>query len=89
MMDFSALSLPVAAAPLLSAASFPDELGMSVPLTEEEQKELLYVPLDGEWGSRTRSEECERIIKAIDQLCTLGMTSSTPAKVHTTLRSSA
>uniref|UniRef100_A0A667YZG0 PH-interacting protein n=1 Tax=Myripristis murdjan TaxID=586833 RepID=A0A667YZG0_9TELE len=52
-------------------ASFPDELGMSVPLTEEEQKELLYVPLDGEWGSRTRSEECERIIKAIDQLCTL------------------
>ncbi|KAM3861557.1 LOW QUALITY PROTEIN: PH-interacting protein [Diretmus argenteus] len=52
-------------------ASFPDELGMSVPLTEEEQKELLYVPMEGEWGSRTRSEECERIIKAIDQLCTL------------------
>lgn len=49
---------------------------MSVPLTEEEQKELLYVPLDGEWGCRTRAEECERIIKAIDQLCTLGMMSS-------------
>lgn len=59
----------------LCAATFPDELGMSVPLSEEEQKELLYVPLDGEWGCRTRAEECERIIKAIDQLCTLGMVS--------------
>lgn len=58
------------------AATFPDELGTSVPLVEEEQKELLYVPLDGEWGCRTRAEECERIIKAIDQLCTLGTTSS-------------
>ncbi|KAF7664608.1 hypothetical protein LDENG_00171740 [Lucifuga dentata] len=52
-------------------ATFPDELGLSVPLIEEEQKELLYVPLDGEWGGHTRAEECERIIKAIDQLCTL------------------
>ncbi|KAM9355467.1 PH-interacting protein [Pholidichthys leucotaenia] len=52
-------------------ATFPDELGLSVPLTEEEHKELLYVPLDGEWGCRGRAEECERIIKAIDQLCTL------------------
>lgn len=49
---------------------------MSVPLVEAEQKELLYVPLEGEWGCRTRAEECDRIIKAIDQLCTLGMTSS-------------
>lgn len=62
----------------LAAATFPDELGLSVPLTEEEQKELLYVPLDGEWGCRARSDECERIIKAIDQLCTLGTPSSTP-----------
>lgn len=58
------------------AATFPDELGMSVPLVEEEQKELLYVPLDGEWGCRTRADECERIIKAMDQLCTLGVMSS-------------
>lgn len=49
---------------------------MSVPLVEEEQKELLYVPLDGEWGCRTRADECERIIKAMDQLCTLGVMSS-------------
>uniref|UniRef100_A0A3P8UKX5 PH-interacting protein n=1 Tax=Cynoglossus semilaevis TaxID=244447 RepID=A0A3P8UKX5_CYNSE len=57
--------------PVPDDATFPDELGLSVPLTEEEQKELLYVPVDGEWGSRTRVEECERIIKAIDQLSTL------------------
>uniref|UniRef100_A0A3Q2CXB8 PH-interacting protein n=1 Tax=Cyprinodon variegatus TaxID=28743 RepID=A0A3Q2CXB8_CYPVA len=56
---------------LIPDESFPDELGTSVPLTEEEQKDLLYVPQDGEWGCRTRAEECERIIKAIDQLCTL------------------
>uniref|UniRef100_A0A8C2EQG9 PH-interacting protein n=1 Tax=Cyprinus carpio TaxID=7962 RepID=A0A8C2EQG9_CYPCA len=52
-------------------AAFPDELGLSVPLTEEEQKALLYKPLEGEWGSRTRDQECERIIRSIDQLCTL------------------
>uniref|UniRef100_A0A671LDC2 PH-interacting protein-like n=1 Tax=Sinocyclocheilus anshuiensis TaxID=1608454 RepID=A0A671LDC2_9TELE len=52
-------------------AAFPDELGLSVPLTEEEQKALLYKPLEGEWGSRTRDQECERIIRGIDQLCTL------------------
>ncbi|XP_053743867.1 PH-interacting protein isoform X1 [Synchiropus splendidus] len=52
-------------------ASFPDELGTSVPLSEEEQRQLLYVPLDGEWGCRSRADECDRIIKAIDQLCTL------------------
>uniref|UniRef100_A0AAQ5XVB5 Bromo domain-containing protein n=1 Tax=Amphiprion ocellaris TaxID=80972 RepID=A0AAQ5XVB5_AMPOC len=57
--------------PIPDDATFPEELGMSVPLVEAEQKELLYVPLDGEWGCRTRAEECERIIKAIDQLCTL------------------
>uniref|UniRef100_A0A671S7W9 PH-interacting protein n=1 Tax=Sinocyclocheilus anshuiensis TaxID=1608454 RepID=A0A671S7W9_9TELE len=51
--------------------AFPDELGLSVPLTEEEQKALLCKPLEGEWGSRTRDEECERIIRGIDQLCTL------------------
>ncbi|XP_076016231.1 PH-interacting protein isoform X2 [Genypterus blacodes] len=57
--------------PIPDDATFPDELGLSVPLTEEEQRELLYVPMEGEWGSRTRAEECDRIIKAIDQLCTL------------------
>lgn len=60
----------------LSAAAFPDELGLSVPLIEEEQKALLYKPLEGEWGSRTRDKDCERIIRGIDQLCTLGKTLS-------------
>ncbi|KAL0967139.1 hypothetical protein UPYG_G00248290 [Umbra pygmaea] len=50
---------------------FPEELGQSVPLTEEEKKDLLYVPLEGEWGSATRNHECQRIINAIDQLTTL------------------
>ena len=71
----------------LCVATFPDELGTSVPLVEEEQKELLYVPLDGEWGCRTRVEECERIIKAIDQLCTLGMMSSRPLENNSPLLS--
>ncbi|KAK7907157.1 hypothetical protein WMY93_015769 [Mugilogobius chulae] len=57
--------------PVPDDASFPDELGLSVPLTEEEHRELLYVPVEGEWGCRPRAEECDRIIKAIDQLCTL------------------
>ncbi|XP_041660901.1 PH-interacting protein [Cheilinus undulatus] len=57
--------------PIPDDATFPDELGTSVPLVEDEHKDLLYVPLDGEWGSHTREEECERIIKAIDRLCTL------------------
>uniref|UniRef100_A0A8C5NGF8 Bromo domain-containing protein n=1 Tax=Gouania willdenowi TaxID=441366 RepID=A0A8C5NGF8_GOUWI len=57
--------------PIPDDATFPDELGTSVPLTRDEQKDLLYVPIDGEWGCQTRAEECDRIIKAIDQLCTL------------------
>uniref|UniRef100_A0A3B4ATP0 PH-interacting protein n=1 Tax=Periophthalmus magnuspinnatus TaxID=409849 RepID=A0A3B4ATP0_9GOBI len=57
--------------PVPDDASFPDELGLSVPLSEEEHRELLYVPVEGEWGCRPRAEECDRIIKAIDQLCTL------------------
>lgn len=50
---------------------FPEELGLSMALTQDEQKALLYKPLDGEWGSRTRNQECERIIRGINQLCTL------------------
>ncbi|MBN3285500.1 PHIP protein, partial [Polyodon spathula] len=52
-------------------AVFPDELGLSVPLTEEEHQQLVYMPLEGEWGPRTRDEECERIITGINQLITL------------------
>ncbi|MGH0175634.1 UNVERIFIED_CONTAM: hypothetical protein FKN15_071060 [Acipenser sinensis] len=52
-------------------AVFPDELGLSVPLTEEEHQQLVYMPLEGEWGPRTRDEECKRIIAGINQLITL------------------
>ncbi|KAF4794736.1 Bromodomain and WD repeat-containing protein 1 [Turdus rufiventris] len=54
-----------------SNAVFPEELGTSVPLTDDERRTLLYKPLDGEWGSRTREEECDRIIAGINQLMTL------------------
>uniref|UniRef100_A0A3B4EIK5 PH-interacting protein n=1 Tax=Pygocentrus nattereri TaxID=42514 RepID=A0A3B4EIK5_PYGNA len=65
-------------------AAFPDELGQSVPLTEEEQKALLYRSLEGEWGSRTRDQECERIISGIDQLSTLDV--ATPFAVPVDLQ---
>ncbi|KAI4892671.1 hypothetical protein NFI96_022685, partial [Prochilodus magdalenae] len=52
-------------------APVPDEVGDSVPVTEEELQALLYQPQDGEWGAHTRDEECERVITAIDQLLTL------------------
>uniref|UniRef100_A0A6Q2ZDP4 Bromo domain-containing protein n=1 Tax=Esox lucius TaxID=8010 RepID=A0A6Q2ZDP4_ESOLU len=57
--------------PIPDDVVFPEELGQSVPLTEEEQRELLYVPLEGEWGTATRNHECLRIINAIDQLTML------------------
>lgn len=54
------------------SAVFPEELGTSVPLTNIESRSLIYKPLEGEWGSRTRDDECERIISGINQLMTLG-----------------
>ncbi|XP_071998180.1 PH-interacting protein isoform X1 [Engystomops pustulosus] len=62
-------------------AVFPDELGNSVPLTETEVRSLLYRPLDGEWGSRSRDEECERIIGGINQLMTLDIAAAFLAPV--------
>ncbi|XP_053314534.1 PH-interacting protein isoform X2 [Spea bombifrons] len=62
-------------------AVFPDELGNSVPLTENEVRSLLYRTLDGEWGCRSRDEECERIIAAINQLMTLDIASAFVAPV--------
>uniref|UniRef100_A0A8C3LY76 Pleckstrin homology domain interacting protein n=1 Tax=Chrysolophus pictus TaxID=9089 RepID=A0A8C3LY76_CHRPC len=62
-------------------AVFPEELGTSVPLTDEERRTLLYKPLDGEWGSRTRDQECDRIIAGINQLMTLDIASAFVAPV--------
>ncbi|MEQ2160520.1 hypothetical protein GOODEAATRI_000037 [Goodea atripinnis] len=49
----------------------PDTDGGGIPATAEEMKELMYKPVPGEWGERSRDEECERIIAAIEQLITL------------------
>ncbi|XP_071597601.1 PH-interacting protein isoform X3 [Heliangelus exortis] len=64
-----------------SNAVFPEELGTSVPLTDDERRTLLYKPLDGEWGSRTRDQECDRIIAGINQLMTLDIASAFVAPV--------
>lgn len=50
----------------------PEELGASISVTSDELEKLLYKPQDGEWGQKSRDEECERIIGGIDQLLNLG-----------------
>uniref|UniRef100_A0A4W6D160 Bromodomain and WD repeat domain containing 1 n=1 Tax=Lates calcarifer TaxID=8187 RepID=A0A4W6D160_LATCA len=45
--------------------------GGGIPVTADEMSELMYKPLPGEWGERSRDEECERIIAGIDQLITV------------------
>uniref|UniRef100_A0A8D2M112 PH-interacting protein n=1 Tax=Varanus komodoensis TaxID=61221 RepID=A0A8D2M112_VARKO len=67
--------------PIPNNAVFPEELGTSVPLTNVESRALIYKPLDGEWGSRTRDDECERIISGINQLMTLDIASAFVAPV--------
>lgn len=42
-------------------------------MTPEETSELMYKPLPGEWGERSRDAECERIVAGIDQLITVGV----------------
>uniref|UniRef100_A0A2K5K4I7 PH-interacting protein n=2 Tax=Colobus angolensis palliatus TaxID=336983 RepID=A0A2K5K4I7_COLAP len=62
-------------------AVFPEELGTSVPLTDGECRSLIYKPLDGEWGTNPRDEECERIVTGINQLMTLDIASAFVAPV--------
>ncbi|XP_047247287.1 bromodomain and WD repeat-containing protein 3 isoform X1 [Girardinichthys multiradiatus] len=57
--------------PIQEDAQCPDTDGGGIPATAEEMKELMYKPVPGEWGERSRDEECERIIAAIEQLITL------------------
>ncbi|XP_074069963.1 bromodomain and WD repeat-containing protein 1 isoform X2 [Macrotis lagotis] len=49
----------------------PEELGASISVTSDELEKLLYKPQNGEWGTKSRDEECERIINGIDQLLNL------------------
>lgn len=53
-------------------AQQPETEGGGIPVTAEEMSELMYKPLPGEWGERSREEECDRIIAGIDQLITVG-----------------
>ncbi|XP_032401579.1 bromodomain and WD repeat-containing protein 3-like isoform X2 [Xiphophorus hellerii] len=57
--------------PIQDDAQPPDTDGGGIPATAEEMKELMYKPVPGEWGERSRDEECERIIAGIEQLITL------------------
>uniref|UniRef100_A0A8C5IXH5 Bromodomain and WD repeat-containing protein 1 n=1 Tax=Junco hyemalis TaxID=40217 RepID=A0A8C5IXH5_JUNHY len=54
-----------------SAAAYPEEVGAGVPVTPEELTALLYKPQEGEWGAHSRDEECERVIRGIEQLLSL------------------
>lgn len=57
---------------LCSSAQQPECVGGGVPVTAEEMREVMYKPQTGEWGERSRDDECERIIAGIDQLITVG-----------------
>uniref|UniRef100_A0A087YEB4 Bromodomain and WD repeat domain containing 1 n=2 Tax=Poecilia formosa TaxID=48698 RepID=A0A087YEB4_POEFO len=57
--------------PIQDDAQPPDTDGGGIPATAEEMKELMYKPVPGEWGERSRDEECDRIIAGINQLITL------------------
>ncbi|XP_069003747.1 bromodomain and WD repeat-containing protein 3 [Embiotoca jacksoni] len=57
--------------PIQDDAQQPETEGGGIPVTADEMRELMYKPLPGEWGERSRDEECERIITGIDQLITV------------------
>lgn len=52
-------------------AQQPETEGGGIPVTPDEMSELMYKPLPGEWGERSRDAECERIVAGIDQLITV------------------
>uniref|UniRef100_A0A3P8USI4 Bromodomain and WD repeat domain containing 1 n=1 Tax=Cynoglossus semilaevis TaxID=244447 RepID=A0A3P8USI4_CYNSE len=57
--------------PIPDDAEQPETEGGGIPVTAEEMSELMYKPVSGEWGERSRDEECERIMSGIDQLITV------------------
>lgn len=59
----------------------PEEVGDGVEVMEEEFQALLYRPQEGEWGAHTRDEDCERVIRGIDQLLKLGEPSTLPLQL--------
>lgn len=71
--------------PLSRAAEQPETEGGGIPVTAEEMSELMYKPVSGEWGERSRDEECERIMSGIDQLITVGGSTHTHTSETTKL----
>ncbi|XP_061916442.1 bromodomain and WD repeat-containing protein 3 isoform X2 [Entelurus aequoreus] len=59
--------------PIPEDAEVPETEGGSIPVTPEEMSDLMYKPLQGEWGVRNRDQECERIVCGISQLITVEM----------------
>ncbi|XP_026176121.1 bromodomain and WD repeat-containing protein 3 isoform X2 [Mastacembelus armatus] len=57
--------------PIPDDAQQPETEGGGIPVTADEMSELMYKPLPGEWGERSRDEECERIIAGINHLITV------------------
>ncbi|XP_046891395.1 bromodomain and WD repeat-containing protein 3 [Hypomesus transpacificus] len=64
-------------------AQQPDSVGGGVPVTAEEMREVMYKPQAGEWGDRSRDDECERIIAALDQLITVDIVAPFSGPVDT------
>ncbi|KAK7882913.1 hypothetical protein WMY93_029087 [Mugilogobius chulae] len=54
--------------PISDEAQQPETEGGGIPVTAEEMRELMYKPQPGEWGEKSRDQECERIIIGISQL---------------------
>ncbi len=67
---------------LCCAAEQPETEGGGIPVTADEMSELMYKPLPGEWGERSRDEECERIITGINQLITVGLYAETDVNIR-------
>ncbi|XP_043557145.1 bromodomain and WD repeat-containing protein 1 isoform X2 [Chiloscyllium plagiosum] len=70
--------------PISENAEFPADPSAGVPVTVEELEALLYRPQEGEWGEKSRDEECERIIRGIDDLVALDI--ATPFNAPVDLR---
>ncbi|XP_068601910.1 bromodomain and WD repeat-containing protein 3 [Brachionichthys hirsutus] len=57
--------------PIPYDAQQPETEGGGIPVTPEEMSELMYKPVQGEWGERSRDAECERVMMGINRLITV------------------
>ncbi|XP_032888358.1 bromodomain and WD repeat-containing protein 1 isoform X1 [Amblyraja radiata] len=70
--------------PISENAQFPEDPSAGVSVTTGELEALLYKPQEGVWGERTRDEECDRIVRGIEDVLTLDI--ATPFKDPVDLR---